>query len=160
MSTDAWRTTLLSPSATIQDAIRCLDETGLQIVMVVGDDQTMIGTVTDGDIRRGMLRGEALESSVGTILHRDPLVVPPKWNQDTVLQMMQANRVHQLPVVDERRHVIGLFLWDELMAPGIRENPMIIMAGGRGTRLGSHTANCPKPLLPIGDSTAWPCIVR
>lgn len=63
---------------------------------------------------------------------------------------MQANKVHQLPVVDENRYVVGLHLWDELLAPSVRSNVMVIMAGGRGTRLGEHTQDCPKPLLPIG----------
>jgi NDP-sugar pyrophosphorylase family protein len=77
-----------------------------------------------------------------------------------VLQLMQANKIHQLPVVDERRCVVGLHLWDELLAPGNRSNVMVIMAGGRGTRLGSHTDNCPKPLLPVGGKPMLEHIVE
>ncbi|MEO6407816.1 MAG: nucleotidyltransferase family protein [Burkholderiaceae bacterium] len=151
MPTEAWRKTLLPSNVTLQQAIRCLDETGLQIALVVSNSGALIGTLTDGDIRRGLLRGLALGSPVDEITHRNPLVVPPQWGRDMVLQLMQANKIHQLPVVDETRHVVGLHLWDELLVPEPRANLMVIMAGGRGTRLHPHTEHCPKPLLPVGD---------
>jgi dTDP-glucose pyrophosphorylase len=144
-----WRKGLLPVSATLREAIRNLDETGLQIALVVSPDNVLLGTVTDGDIRRGLLRGLDLHSGVDTIMFRDPLVVPPALGRDTVLQLMQANRFHQLPVIDEARHVVGLHLWDELLAPSQRPNRMIIMAGGQGTRLRPHTEKCPKPLLKV-----------
>ncbi len=146
---EVWRKTLISANTTLQQAIRNLDETALQISMVVSDDNTLLGTVTDGDIRRGLLRGLDMNSSIDVIIHREPLVVPPHLSRDTVLQIMRANKIHQLPVVDEDRHVLGLHLWDDLMAPSQRPNLMVIMAGGQGTRLRPHTENCPKPMLPV-----------
>ena len=136
--------------SSLQRAIRCLDESGLQIAIITAPDGRMVGTLTDGDIRRGLLRGLTLTSPVEDIIHREPLVVPPQWGRDTVLQLMQANKVHQLPVVDEQRRVVGLHLWDDLLAPVQRPNTMVVMAGGRGTRLLPHTEHCPKPLLPVG----------
>jgi dTDP-glucose pyrophosphorylase len=150
MPTVSWRKALLSTKATLHQAISCLDESSLQIVIVVADDGRLLGTLTDGDIRRGLLRGLEMSSTVESIIYHEPLVVPPQWGRDIVLQLMQANKVHQLPVVDENRFVVGLHLWNELLAPSRRSNMMVIMAGGRGTRLGVHTDNCPKPLLPIG----------
>lgn len=150
MPTDSWRKALLTARATLHQAICCLDESSLQIVIVVAEDGRLLGTLTDGDIRRGLLRGLEMSSTVESIIHRDPLVVPPQWGRDTVLQLMQANKVHQLPVVDEKRFVVGLHLWDELLVPSKKSNVMVIMAGGRGTRLGAHTQDCPKPLLPVG----------
>ena len=150
MSTEPWRKALLAVDATLQQAIRNLDETALQIALVVSPDGTLLGTLTDGDIRRGLLRNLDLNSSIDAIIHREPLVAPPQLGRDTVLQLMQANKLHQLPVVDENRHVVGLHLWDDLMVPGKRPNVMVIMAGGQGTRLRPHTENCPKPLLPVG----------
>lgn len=147
----SWRQTLLPAEASLQQAIRCLDESGLQIAVIVSADGTLIGTLTDGDIRRGLLRGLELRSPIEDIVHRDPLVVPPQWGRDVVLQLMQANKVHQLPVVDESRRVVGIHLWDDLLVPDKRPNLMVIMAGGRGTRLRPHTENCPKPMLPVGD---------
>lgn len=147
---DAWKRGLVSESATLADVIRNLEESSLQIALVVTSDGMLIGTLTDGDVRRGLLRGLDLASPIESIVIRSPLVVPPQLGRDMVLQLMQANKIHQLPVVDEKRRVVGLHLWDSLMVPQQRMNPMVIMAGGQGTRLRPHTENCPKPLLPIG----------
>ena len=148
--TEPWRKALLPAAATLRQAIRNLDESALQIALVVSPDGTLLGTLTDGDIRRGLLRGLDLNSSIDAIIHREPIVVPPKLGRHTVLQFMQANKIRQLPVVDEDRRVVGLHLWDELLVPGQRPNLMVIMAGGQGSRLRPHTENCPKPLLPVG----------
>jgi dTDP-glucose pyrophosphorylase len=150
MVAELWRTTLLPQSSTLQAAIECLDRSGLQIAIVVDSDDRMLGTITDGDIRRGLLRGLNLVSSIEPIIHRDPLIVPPGLGIDAVRQVMQANRIHQLPVRDDDRRVVGLHIWDLLQSPEARPNAMVIMAGGMGTRLRPHTESCPKPLLPVG----------
>jgi dTDP-glucose pyrophosphorylase len=147
---DGWRKSLIPLRATLQEIIRNLDETGLQIALVVSAEGVLLGTVTDGDIRRGLLRGMALNGGVEAIMHREPLVVPPTLGRDVVLQLMQANKFHQLPVVDEQRRVMGLHVWDDLLVPSQRPNLMVIMAGGRGTRLRPHTESCPKPLIAVG----------
>jgi dTDP-glucose pyrophosphorylase len=149
-SVEKWREALLPAGSDLRQAIRNLDETALQIVLAVDPDGILLGTLTDGDIRRGLLRGLDMSSSIDAIIFREPLVVPPQLSRDTVLQLMRANKIHQLPVVDGDRRVVGLHLWDELMAPGRRTNLMVIMAGGQGSRLRPHTENCPKPLLPVG----------
>ena len=149
-SSEFWRKTLLPADATVHQAVRNLDEVSLQIAIVVSPDGTLIGTITDGDIRRGLLRGLDLSSPIAAIIHRNPMVVPPTMGRDMVLQLMQANTIHQLPVVDEDQRVVGLHLWDELAVPRQRPNTMVIMAGGQGTRLRPYTENCPKPLLPVG----------
>lgn len=146
---DFWRKALLPADSTVQQAIRNLDESGLQIAMVVENGDTLVGTITDGDIRRGLLRGLDLSSPIEAIVHRDAFVVPPQMGRDVVLALMSANVLHCMPVVDDRRRVIGLHVFNELLAPPERENRMVIMAGGRGTRLRPHTESCPKPLLPV-----------
>lgn len=145
----SWKSGLLPLKSSIQEVIKNLDETTLQIALIVDTDGKLIGTITDGDIRRGLLRGLDLNSPVETIVYKDSLVVTPEMSRDMVLQLMQTNRIHQLPIVDEDRNVVGLYLLDEILAPSSRENSFIIMAGGRGTRLMPHTENCPKPLLPV-----------
>jgi dTDP-glucose pyrophosphorylase len=133
----------------LRQAIGNLDESALQIILVVSEQDVLLGTLTDGDIRRGLLRGLDLSCEIDSLMTREPLVVPEEMPPNTVLQLMQTNKIHQLPVVDQRRRVVGLRLWDELHSPGQRPNLMVIMAGGLGTRLRPYTEDCPKPLLPV-----------
>jgi dTDP-glucose pyrophosphorylase len=144
-----WRQALLPLESTLQQAIRNLDASGLQIVLVVDATGALAGTLTDGDIRRALLRGFTLDRQVGEALKRDPLIVPPELGREAVLQLMRANKFTAIPVVDGARRVTGLHLMNELLTPGRRANVMVIMAGGRGTRLMPHTQDCPKPLLPV-----------
>jgi dTDP-glucose pyrophosphorylase len=141
---------MLSATSTLQQAIQNLDASTLQIILVVADDGFLVGTLTDGDIRRGLLRGMDLNSSIETIVTREPLLAPSQWGYEMVLQLMQVNKIHQMPIVDEHRRVVGLHLLNELMAPARRPNLMLFMAGGLGTRLRPHTERCPKPMLPVG----------
>jgi len=150
MSTEPWRRTLLNVDATLKQAICNLDESAAQIILVVSSDGILAGTLTDGDIRRGLLRGLDLNSPIDSVIHREAMVVPPQMSRDMVLHLMQANVLSALPVVDESRRVVGLHLLNELLTPIQHPNMMVIMAGGQGTRLRPHTENCPKPLLPVG----------
>lgn len=144
-----WRKGVLPVGATLQDAIRNLDESSLQIALVVAASGELIGTLTDGDIRRGLLRGLSLSSPIDSIIFREPLVAPPHLGRETALELLQANRVRQLPVVDDNRRVVGLHLLDDLLVASERTNLMVIMAGGIGSRLRPQTETCPKPLLKV-----------
>lgn len=146
-SIDIWHKATLPPEASIRQAIQNLDEIAIKIVLVVSENGHLEGTISDGDIRRGLLRGLNLDSPLADILHRNALVVPPGLGRDTVMQLMIANKIQQIPIVDEQQHVVGLHLWDEVTTPAARTNTMVIMAGGKGTRLMPHTENCPKPLV-------------
>lgn len=144
-----WQGALLLQGASIEQAICCLNDTAFQIVLVVNTAGRLVGTITDGDIRRGLLDGLKVVDSIDTIVSRQALVVPPDMRAESVLQLMRANKIHQLPIVDERYQVVGLHLWDEITGQNERSNLMVIMAGGLGTRLAPHTETCPKPLLPV-----------
>jgi dTDP-glucose pyrophosphorylase len=146
---ELWRNAILPSSATIQQAIRNLDQVAIKIVLVANDAGELEGTISDGDIRRGLLRGLDINSPITSIIHRNALVVPPQMGRETVMQIMVANKIQQIPVVDERHRVVGLHLWDQITTPPLRSNLMVIMAGGMGTRLRPHTEDCPKPLLPV-----------
>jgi hypothetical protein len=122
----------------------------MQIVLVVSEGNRLAGTLTDGDIRRAFLKGLNLESVIDDVIQLNPLAVPPEMSRDLVLQIMQINKIHQLPIVDQEGKVIGLHVWDNIIAPKAIENMMLIMAGGKGTRLRPHTENCPKPMLEVG----------
>ncbi len=144
-----WRKAILPAHATIQQVISNLDHVAIKIVLVVNEEGELQGTISDGDIRRGLLKGLDLNSPITNVIHRNALVVPPEMTRETVMQLMVANKIQQIPAVDERRRVVGLHLWDEIATPPVRPNLMVIMAGGMGTRLRPHTENCPKPLLLV-----------
>ena len=144
-----WRQAILTADCTIQQAIRNLEQVAIRIVLVVNEGGALEGTISDGDIRRGLLKGLDLNSPISRVIHRNALVVPPDMGREMVLQLMIANKIQQIPVIDERHRVVGLHLWDAVTAPAMRPNLMVIMAGGEGTRLRPYTEKCPKPMLPI-----------
>jgi dTDP-glucose pyrophosphorylase len=146
-----WRRALLPITATIQEAIYNLDQVAIKIVLVIDAGGKLEGTISDGDIRRGLLRGLQMSSPISTVVHTNPFVLPPEIARETVLKMMLANKIQQIPVVDDQRRVVGLHLWDQITTHQARPNMMVIMAGGKGTRLRPHTENCPKPMLLVGD---------
>ena len=144
-----WRQAILTMSATIEEVITNLTKVSIKIVLVVNDAGELQGTISDGDIRRGLLRGLNLKSPIESIIHHNPLVVTEELEREAVRKLMVVNKIQQVPVVDEQRHVVGLYLWDEITTPLIRPNLMVIMAGGMGTRLRPYTENCPKPMLTV-----------
>ena len=146
---DIWRQAILPIHSTIHDAIINLDKVAIKIVLVVNEKGKLEGTISDGDIRRGLLRGLNLSSPIESIVYRTPMVVSLDMVRETVRQLMVVNKIQQIPVVDELNNVVGLHLWDEVAIPPLRDNLMVIMAGGKGTRLLPHTENCPKPMLTV-----------
>lgn len=148
-TSETWRATLLAPDSTIADAIANLDTSGSQIAMVADGGGKLLGTLTDGDIRRALLRGQSLSDPIGHLIQTRPLTVSPTIGRETVLKKMRESKIHQIPVIDGNGVVVGLHLWDELLAVRHRDNLVVVMAGGRGTRLLPHTENCPKPMLHV-----------
>lgn len=146
-----WLNAILHSNVTIGQAIQNLDQNAIKIVMIANTSGVLEGTVSDGDIRRGLLKGFDLNSPISNVIHHNPLVVPPEMGRDLVKQLMVSNRIHQIPIVDSEHRIVGLHLWDEITTPIVRSNLMVIMAGGKGKRLRPHTENCPKPLLLVGD---------
>lgn len=148
-SEPVWHRAILQINSTVEQAVHVLNDTSMRIVLITDASGVLVGTISDGDIRRGLLKGLNLASPIESIIQHDALVVPPELNRDTVVQLMTANKIQQIPMVDEQMHVVGLHLWDEISKPPKRSNMMVIMAGGKGTRLHPQTENCPKPMLLI-----------
>lgn len=144
-----WRRALLPVDATLAQTIENLNEVSIKLALCVDAEGKLLGSVSDGDIRRGLLRGLAMDDPVSEIANPSPMVVPESADRDLVRALMQANKVQQVPVVDPQGRVVGLHLWDELTTPATHDHPMVIMAGGKGTRLRPYTENCPKPMLPV-----------
>jgi dTDP-glucose pyrophosphorylase len=149
LHSERWRSALLPLGSTIEDAIKNLDKVAIKIVLVFNSNGEFEGTISDGDIRRALLSGLNFQSQINGVVHRGALVVPPNVGRETVLQLMVANKIQQIPVLNDAGQVVGLHLWDEVTSNPSRSNVMVIMAGGKGTRLRPHTETCPKPLLSI-----------
>ena len=145
-----WEKTLIRPNGSIMDAVQILDSTGAKICLVANDDRRLIGTVTDGDIRRGLLQKIPLESAVSEIMNSEPLVALPEKSRDEILEIMAASRVEQIPLVDADGLITGLHsLADPAGDQPMQDNWVVLMAGGLGQRLRPMTEKTPKPLLPI-----------
>ena len=148
---DTWKKILVSPAASIREATRAIDSGAIQLALVVDDELRLLGTVSDGDIRRAIVKGVDLDSAVTRIMNDRPLVSSPSDRRDDVLSKMQQRRLHRIPVLDSAGKVVGLETFDELVKPPLRDNHVLLMAGGLGTRLQPLTHDTPKPMLMIGD---------
>ena len=149
VSKNFWHNAILPIDSTISQVIDNLNKVAIKIVMVINKDGVLEGTISDGDLRRGLLKGLNMNSSINSIIHHNALVVPPEMERSLVLQLMTVNKIQQIPIIDEYHHIIGLHLWDDIAIQAQRSNLMVIMAGGMGKRLRPDTENCPKPLLKI-----------
>ncbi|MEE2746389.1 MAG: nucleotidyltransferase family protein [Pseudomonadota bacterium] len=145
-----WKKATLSPEALLRDVAKNLTESSLRIALVIDDAGRLLGTISDGDIRRGLLRGLTLDSGVNEILRKNPFVAPKGMSPSFIRQLMVANQVQQVPEIDSEGRVIYLHTWDEFISKNDISSKMIIMAGGKGTRLRPYTEDCPKPMLLVG----------
>lgn len=146
-----WRRALISPEATLAETIENLNTVAIKLALCVDGEGRLVGAISDGDLRRGLLRGLSMQDPVREIANPSPLVVPEGADREMVRAIMKANKVQQVPVVDDEGRVVGLHLWDALDTTPSHDHAMIIMAGGKGTRLRPYTENCPKPMLPVCD---------
>ncbi len=145
----SWRDALIGPGDTVRETIRRIDGSSTQIALVVDPADHLLGTITDGDIRRGLLKGISLEDPASTIMNASPTCAHPDDGREAILARMKAKLLHQIPIVDAERRVVGLQVLDELLAAK-RDNWVVLMAGGRGTRLRPLTDDTPKPMLHVG----------
>ena len=144
-----WSDAILLKTASIKQAVQNLTDTSFKIVIVTNEVGEFEGTVSDGDIRRGLLRGLDFDSSIKSIVQKNAFVVTSDLKRELILQLMTANKIQQIPIVDVKNKISGLHLWDEIARPIEHPNLVVIMAGGQGLRMRPHTNTCPKPMLKI-----------
>ena len=146
-----WKEACLKPMSTISDAIDVLESKALRIVLVVDDVGKLLGVVTDGDIRRGLIRHMNMNTPVSEIMCKTPTVASLKDDRDKILVLMKSGDFLHIPLVDGDGRVAGLETLQHLLDNKRFDNPVLLMAGGLGKRLRPLTNDTPKPLLKIGN---------
>lgn len=155
-----WKDVVVSPETPLGRVIEKIDGSALQVALVVRADGTLAGVLTDGDIRRAILRGQSLQIPVSEAMNCTPTTVLASTSRDEMLALMRRQVFHQLPLLDEVNQVVGLVTLDELIGAAKRPNWVVLMAGGLGTRLQPLTKECPKPLLAVGGKPILETIIE
>lgn len=150
--TQQWKNVLLTPQSSIREALEIINREALRIALVVNENHELLGVITDGDIRRGILNNIELAEKVTLIMNSSPKFAYSNLSRMQMLNIMTENSILSLPVIDYTSgKVIGLERLEKNIKRNIYENPVFIMAGGFGTRLKPLTDSCPKPMLKVGD---------
>jgi dTDP-glucose pyrophosphorylase len=147
----------IHPDASIRQALKVIDDAGHRTALVISRERRLLGVITDGNIRRWILQNGPLDQPVSSVMTRTPVVFHPGDDPALARDVMQANMIQVIPVVDHQGVLVEVHLWQELFGAQVRTPaarlglPVVIMAGGEGSRLLPFTRILPKPLLPIGD---------
>lgn len=155
-----YKKVLISPSATIRRALEIIDSGAMKIALVVDENQKLMGTLSDGDVRRAILGGMGLDDLIETIYFQTPTTCRISDSREKILQVAVAHKLSQIPVLDYEGRVVGLVEIDELLRPAQRTNKVILMAGGLGTRLSPLTDTTPKPMLHVGNKPILETIIE
>ncbi len=150
----------VTTSSSLKYVLEVIDRTALQFVLVVKDDASLLGVVTDGDLRRAILKGDSLDAPVTSVMNSTPEVTVEGESKSSMIRRMKELNIHFLIKVNHDRHVLGIVHFTDLVTPDVRKNPVVIMAGGKGTRLGTLTQTCPKPMLTLGKKPILERIVE
>jgi len=146
-----WHQAIIKFTDTILTAVEVLNSESLRIVMVVDENDRLVGTVTDGDIRRGLIKHLSMDTIITEIMFKEPTVALVEDSKKTILDKMKKLDLLQIPIVDNNRKIVGLETIQHLLEKKRYDNPVFLMAGGFGKRLQPLTDNIPKPLLKIGN---------
>lgn len=143
----------IGPDATVRNALETIDRGASAIALVTDETGKLLGVLTDGDVRRALLRGAELGDRVHEFANASPHVVSPAATRASVLDLMRTLRISEVPVVDDSGKLVGLHTLTDMVGRKPLSNIAVIMAGGRGTRLGELTKDTPKPLMTVADRT-------
>ena len=150
----------LGINSTIKDALQTINNGGLQIAIVVDENDALVGTVTDGDIRLGLLNGLDLNSSVSLVVHKSPSIASVGDTKESILKIALAKKLHKIPLVDELGKLVGIEDIEDIIRPVSKTNRVVLMVGGLGTRLRPLTQDTPKPMLKVGNKPILQTIVE
>lgn len=150
----------LDVNSTFKEALQIIDSGALQIALVVDKEDRLVGTLTDGDIRRGLLKGFNLDSSIKSVIFRTPTIAKISDTKEAILKVALSKTLHQIPIVDENGKIVGIQKIEELIKPKYKTNKVVLMVGGLGTRLRPLTEDTPKPMLKVGNKPILQTIVE
>lgn len=145
---------------TIKEALSLIDKSSKQILLVVDECGKLIGTISDGDVRRGLLKGYSLDNSIELIYFTNPTVANVSDSKESIIRIATTKKIHQIPIIDNDGNLVGLDTLNELVSKQTKSNPVVLMAGGLGTRLGELTKTIPKPMLHIGSKPILETIIE
>jgi len=143
------RPSCLGQTGSLLDAIRALNGPAEGIAIILNDNGRVVGVLTDGDVRRALMKEARLDAPITPFIHRDFLAVSEIDSRDQVLDLMQARKIKHLPILDTSGKLIGIHLLHDIVGGGDLPNQAVIMAGGRGVRLLPITERIPKPMIPV-----------
>ncbi len=152
--------TIVPPDGTIRDAIVAIDRDVSRIALVADAQRVLLGTITDGDVRRALLAGKDLATPAVEIMRTRPVVASIGATDGELVALMRRHVVRQIPLLDDRRRVIDLRIGDGPVAQARERAPVLIMAGGRGLRLGELARTIPKPLVRVAGRPILETLVR
>ena len=144
-----WKYSIIEPDSIIKDAMEVINTTNKGLALVVDSNFQLAGVVSDGDIRRGLLSGNEITDPVKNIMKLDPLVISNKESEEEILKVMKEREIYSIPILEGSK-IVDLKVMKDIKIPDTSNNPVFIMAGGFGRRLGDLTLDLPKPLLRIG----------
>lgn len=151
---------LVHPENTIKETIEIIDRGVKQIALVVDQEGRLLGTVTDGDVRRGVIRGLDLNSKVTEIMNQEFYALSIDTPKDEILNSFKSKAINQIPLLDKKGRVKDIVLLNEIIKEQKKDNFVVLMIGGLGTRLRPLTENTPKPLLQVGDKPILETIIE
>lgn len=158
---------LIDKSASAKDAMKQLDKTAEKILFVVEDNNKLIGSLTDGDIRRWILKDGDINAAVTDVCFKGTYYIETKYDLEQVKKEILKRKIVYVPIVNEAKEIVEFLIWDKLFDQKIvrkskdkLDAEVVIMAGGKGTRLDPFTKILPKPLIPIGDKTILEIIIE
>lgn len=156
--TERWRNALAFPDCSIREVVQIIDRESMRAAFIVDQDDKLLGVVTDGDVRRALLKNVDLDTPVKEIMHTRPLTCAPSQSRQTIKSIIEQNKLLHMPIVSDGKIVDVVTLEDFATMERV-ENPVFIMAGGFGTRLRPLTDDCPKPMLHIGGKPILESII-
>lgn len=154
-----YRKCLIHKEATIYEAVEKMNESGLQLAIIVDDRERLIGIINDGDIRRAVLRKVDFFHPITEIANTNPRIATLSQSDAELRMMMRDYNIHQIPVVDDNGVVCEIKTFQELICATPKDNAVVLMAGGEGRRLRPMTESCPKPLLKVGGKPILATII-